>query len=92
HWRDPLAGLQLTIGGYHRLAGELISLAGELAGGRIVFVTEGGYDPDVVTQGVSAILAALANRLPFEDRPGSAPLPEPDVEARLSAIAGVHGV
>ncbi|MGH2605719.1 MAG: histone deacetylase family protein [Anaerolineales bacterium] len=92
HWRDPLASLQLTLGGYHRLARELISLAGALAGGRIVFVTEGGYDPDVVTEGVSAILSGLADVPQFEDRLGPAPFPEPDVEELLSRVAELHGV
>lgn len=92
HWRDPLAGLQLTIGGYHRLARDLISLAGEVAGGRIVFVTEGGYDPEVVTEGVSAILSGLADLPRFKDRLGPAPFPEPDVEELLSRVAELHGV
>lgn len=92
HWRDPLAGLQLTIGGYHRLAQDLISLAMELAQGRIVFVTEGGYDPEVVSEAASAILSGLADGPDFEDRLGPAPLPEPDVEERISRIAELHRV
>ncbi len=92
HWRDPLAGLQLTIGGYHRVVRHLISLAGELAGGRIVFVTEGGYDPEVVTEGVSAILSGLADRPKSADRLGPAPLPEPGVEDLISRIAELHRV
>lgn len=92
HWRDPLAGLQLTIGGYYRLALDLISLAEELAGGRIVFVTEGGYDPEVMTEAVSAILAGLTGLPQFRDRLGPAPFPEPDVEELLSRVAELHGV
>jgi acetoin utilization deacetylase AcuC-like enzyme len=44
HERDPLAGMRLTTDGYGRLTSHLLHAADELCDGRIVFVTEGGYD------------------------------------------------
>ena len=44
HERDPLAGMRMTTDGYGRLTSRLLAAADELCDGRIVFVTEGGYD------------------------------------------------
>jgi acetoin utilization deacetylase AcuC-like enzyme len=44
HERDPLAGMQVTTAGIGRLTSRLLAAADELCEGRIVFVTEGGYD------------------------------------------------
>jgi acetoin utilization deacetylase AcuC-like enzyme len=44
HERDPLAGMRLTTDGYGSLTSQLLHAADELCDGRIVFVTEGGYD------------------------------------------------
>jgi len=44
HERDPLGGMRMTTDGYGRLTARLLRAADDLCGGRIVFVTEGGYD------------------------------------------------
>jgi acetoin utilization deacetylase AcuC-like enzyme len=44
HERDPLGGLRMTTDGYRRLTSRLVAAADDLCDGRIVFVTEGGYD------------------------------------------------
>lgn len=44
HARDPLAGMRMTTDGFGQLTARLLAAADELCGGRIVFVTEGGYD------------------------------------------------
>ncbi len=43
HWDDPLAYMQLTIGGYAAIAQALKNLAEELCSGRLIFTLEGGY-------------------------------------------------
>ena len=40
HWRDPLAGLQFSDGGYHTLCTSLKTLANQLCHGRLVFLLE----------------------------------------------------
>jgi acetoin utilization deacetylase AcuC-like enzyme len=43
HELDPLGGMRMTTPGYGRLLSLLHDAAGRLCGGRIAFVTEGGY-------------------------------------------------
>jgi acetoin utilization deacetylase AcuC-like enzyme len=44
HESDPLGGMRMTADGYGVLTARLIRAADEWCDGRIVFVTEGGYD------------------------------------------------
>jgi acetoin utilization deacetylase AcuC-like enzyme len=44
HERDPLGGLRVTTAGYMAVVKLLRDTATRIAGGRIAFVTEGGYD------------------------------------------------
>lgn len=81
HWRDPLAQLQLSCLGYHALTALLIALA-ERTCRKILFVLEGGYDPEALAGSVAAVLHALAGMPPPADPFGPAPFLEPDV-ARL---------
>lgn len=66
HWQDPLAQVQLTAGGYARMAKVLMELADEHTGGKVVAVLEGGYD----LQGLS--LSATATIRQFLDPDGRA--------------------
>jgi acetoin utilization deacetylase AcuC-like enzyme len=59
HWRDPLAGLQLTAQDFDWVTGKLMDLAGRHCGNRLVSVLEGGYD----LQGLAESAAAHVNRL-----------------------------
>ena len=43
HERDPLAGMRMTTDGFAQLVRRLKDAAASLCGGRIAFVTEGGY-------------------------------------------------
>jgi acetoin utilization deacetylase AcuC-like enzyme len=44
HELDPIAGMRMTTEGYGQITARLLAAADELCEGRIVFVTEGGYD------------------------------------------------
>ncbi len=74
HWRDPLAGHLMSLEGYARLTRELIGLADELCGGRVVAVLEGGYDLAVVAAGVADLARALLGERPVDDPLGPDPL------------------
>ena len=50
HERDPLAGMRMTTEGYGQLTARLLAAADELCEGRIVFVTEGGYDTSALAE------------------------------------------
>jgi acetoin utilization deacetylase AcuC-like enzyme len=59
HAADPLAELRLSTDTYAQVAVRLASIAGELCGGRTVWVLEGGYDLDALAASVGATLQAL---------------------------------
>jgi acetoin utilization deacetylase AcuC-like enzyme len=56
HERDPLGQLRMTTPGFTRLSKALIDLADSVCGGRIVFVTEGGYDTRALAECLHAVL------------------------------------
>jgi len=68
HWRDPLAGLSLSLKGYAQIAELLRMMAEELCGGRLVFTLEGGYDLDVLAYGAANTFRVLMG-VPAEECP-----------------------
>jgi acetoin utilization deacetylase AcuC-like enzyme len=65
HERDPLAGMRMTTEGYAQLTRRLIAAADELCSGRIVFVTEGGYDTSALADCCQNVVdLASADTLP----------------------------
>jgi len=48
HVDDPLAGLNITTSGFRKLVDLLIQSASQLCQGKIVFVLEGGYNPQAL--------------------------------------------
>ena len=59
HHQDPLGGLQLTDDDYHWITRELMTVADESAGGRLVSVLEGGYSLEGLASGTAAHVRAL---------------------------------
>jgi acetoin utilization deacetylase AcuC-like enzyme len=93
HWKDPLAGLALSLAGYAWIARTLVSLADELCGGKIVFVLEGGYDLTVQRVGVANTFKALLGRDDFTDPEGpSAWNNPPDLTAYIAEVKQIHGL
>lgn len=62
HERDPLAGMRMTTQGYARLTARLLGAADEACEGRVVFVTEGGYDTTALHDCLSAVVDLAAGR------------------------------
>jgi acetoin utilization deacetylase AcuC-like enzyme len=50
HERDPLGGLRMTTEGFAVVSTRLLQAADDLCSGRIVFVTEGGYDTSALAE------------------------------------------
>ncbi len=90
HWNDPITSLGLSTRGFHGLSRSLVQLAGEICGGKIVFVLEGGYDPKNLANGVGACFAALGGA-EFVDPGDAAPHTEPDAGGRLEAVKKWNG-
>lgn len=56
HERDPLAGMRMTTHGIAALTAQLIAAADRHSQGRIVFVTEGGYDTSALHDCIRAVI------------------------------------
>jgi len=50
--RDPLARMEVTAGGFETLSSEVIALADQLCGGRVVSILEGGYSLEALGEDV----------------------------------------
>jgi acetoin utilization deacetylase AcuC-like enzyme len=59
HERDPLGGMRLTTGAFSAMTMALRVVADECCGGRIVAVTEGGYDVGALRESLLAVVDAL---------------------------------
>ncbi len=92
HWRDPLTRLGLSALGFAYLARLLLALAAETAAGRIVFVLEGGYDPQAVAESGRAVWAVLHGHEPPPAALGPSPYPEPDIAERVHYARRLHGL
>ena len=66
---DPLAGMRLSADYFGHLTAALVAVAGECSGGRIVAITEGGYDLKGLADSLRSSIAALAD----ERQPTAAP-------------------
>lgn len=70
HERDPLGGMRVTTPAFGAMTNELRAVADECCGGRLVAVTEGGYDLKALTDCLRAVVDVLA---PERRRPTSWP-------------------
>jgi acetoin utilization deacetylase AcuC-like enzyme len=60
HERDPLAGMRLTAGAFGAMTRELRGIAERHCQGRMVLVTEGGYDLRALGESLQEVVDALA--------------------------------
>lgn len=56
HADDPLGGLRMTTDGFRRLTQALLAVADDCCGGRMVLVTEGGYDLRALAECLQAVI------------------------------------
>ncbi len=56
HEQDPLGQLRMTTEGFARLTKALLDVADEVCEGRVVFVTEGGYDLKALAESLQAVI------------------------------------
>jgi acetoin utilization deacetylase AcuC-like enzyme len=67
HMDDPLAGMRLTAPYFGSLTAAVASVADECCDGRMVAVTEGGYDLKALADSLRATIAALNGSAPGND-------------------------
>lgn len=59
HERDPLAGMRMSAAGFGRLTGYLARVADGFCSGRMLLVTEGGYDLSALGSSLDASLSVM---------------------------------
>ncbi|MCL5997783.1 MAG: histone deacetylase [Chloroflexi bacterium] len=98
HWRDSLAGwrytlggLNVSLGGFARMAETLVALSEELCQGRVVGLLEGGYDLEVLSNGVLNTLYVLMGQTDNVSDPlGPYTGREPSVDHIVNRVKQVH--
>ncbi len=60
YFKDPLGGMEVTGAGFGKLASLIRGIAEQACGGRMLITLEGGYNPEGLSEGVRAVLTALA--------------------------------
>ena len=83
---DPLAGMDLTAGGFAELMDVCVDIASGSAAGRLVTVLEGGYGAEALAAGV----AAVVGRMLEHPRPSFATSPAPAFQDGLDLYRRVH--
>jgi acetoin utilization deacetylase AcuC-like enzyme len=66
---DPLGGMRVSAGGFARLTAAIISIADECGKGRVVAVTEGGYDLAGLASCLRAVIPVIAGERASADFP-----------------------
>jgi acetoin utilization deacetylase AcuC-like enzyme len=92
HVQDPLAQMQVTTDGYRAMLATLRATADATSGGRLVVVTEGGYDLPALGACLDATVEVLADAAtPGAPAPIDAPLPAsgPGIRGREAAEAAL---
>jgi len=88
HMDDPLAGMRLTSPYFGRLMASIAEVADACCGGRLVAVTEGGYDLSALATSLRASLRALMGDADDFARPeGPAPRGETTIKAVLPHVS-----
>jgi acetoin utilization deacetylase AcuC-like enzyme len=92
HERDPLAGMRLTSGAFGAMTADLREIAEECCDGRLVLVTEGGYDLRALETSLEAVIHSLAGNSSAPASHWAATNGRPDrgrkaVDAARSALA-----
>ena len=85
HARDPLAGMRVSTEQFGRLTALIVDLADEVCGGRVVAVTEGGYDLQALAASLTIAIGALAGDTSLAKLPEPKG-PTPRAEATLKAV------
>jgi acetoin utilization deacetylase AcuC-like enzyme len=89
HERDPLGGMRMTAAGFGRVTARLLDAAGRLCEGRVVVVTEGGYDLPALVECLETVIGLASGRTSMDL---SAPT-NGDTrrgQATAAAVAGIH--
>jgi len=85
HQRDPLAGMRLTTEQFGRLTALIVGVAEEVCGGRVVALTEGGYDLHALATSLDLAMRVMGGEATRDDFPQPAGA-TPRGEACVAAV------
>ena len=92
HWDDHLANLNLSLKGFDWISRKLIDTAEKICSGKIVFFLEGGYNLQVLSNGVANSISALLGIDFLEDPIGVSGYSEPQVENLINDLRKIHNL
>lgn len=91
HWADPLAGIRLSLNGYALLCSELLRMADQYCGGKIVFVMEGGYNLEALSGGVCNLARLLLGDAPEDSLgPAASARPPSEIQPLIADLRRLH--
>jgi len=73
HYNDPLGGMRVTEKGYAMMTKAMMDMAKKHCNGRILYVLEGGYGLDGITNSVKAVIKELRGTPAYDDYKHDAP-------------------
>jgi acetoin utilization deacetylase AcuC-like enzyme len=85
HADDPLGGMRLTAGQFGRLTASIVAVANACCDGRVMAITEGGYDLVALRDSATAVARVLSGEADLGDfeRPEG---PAPRADATIAAV------
>lgn len=92
HWLDGISQLQLSVAGFARIAESIRDVAGEVCGGKMVFLLEGGYHPTALSASVVATIRVLLGEGWVDPLGPPMPYPPPDISPLLRGLRHLHGL
>ena len=87
HESDPLGGMRVTHRGYAALASQILQIADDSCGGKVVFALEGGYNLTSLERAVLSVLEVMAglDKGPEELASGGS------ADELIASVRSVHG-
>jgi acetoin utilization deacetylase AcuC-like enzyme len=93
HWKDPLAGMNLTVKGFTDLTYILMEWADRFCDDRLVLALEGGYNTDVLPACVRATIERLQDpTAEIHDPFGTPSQFDTPVEGLIEDLRALHGL
>ncbi|MFU8825953.1 MAG: histone deacetylase [Brevefilum sp.] len=90
HFSDPLTTAILDTRAFFEISHLLIEMAETYCQDRILFVLEGGYNPQALHDNIQACLAALCGRSTFPDHFGNSPGGRSKIVDRIEKLIEMH--
>jgi len=90
HFVDPLTALTYSTNGYYQFTKNIIQQADQFCNERLLFILEGGYDGISLSEGVQAVLCAMADEKDFPNSLGDYPHDPVDIKNRIKILCNLH--